>query len=70
MKNLDYGTISHLIEDLEETFDISRNSRSDIVSILTLMKQDHEQSQPCRSIHEPIPHRRFEIEGEAFMIAP
>ena len=46
MKNLDYGTISHLIEDLEETFDISRNSRSDIVSILTLMKQDYEQSQP------------------------
>jgi hypothetical protein len=69
MKNLDYGTISHLIEDLEETFDISRNSGSDIVSILTLMKQDHKQYQPCRSIREPIPHHRFKIEGEAFMIA-
>jgi hypothetical protein len=34
------------------------------------MEQDHEQSQPRRSIHEPIPRRRFEIEGEAFMIAP
>ena len=56
MKNLDYGTISHLIEDLEETFDISRNSGSDIVSILTLMKQDHKQCQPRKSIHEPIPH--------------
>jgi len=34
------------------------------------MEQDHEQSQPRRSIHEPIPRHRFEIEGEAFMIVP
>jgi hypothetical protein len=34
------------------------------------MEQDHEQSQPRRSIREPIPRRRFEIEGKAFMIAP
>ena len=33
------------------------------------MEQDHEQSQPRRSIREPIPRRRFEIEGETFMIA-
>ena len=33
------------------------------------MEQDHEQSQPRRSNRERIPHRRFEIEGEAFMIA-
>ena len=33
------------------------------------MAQDHEQSQPQRSICEPIPHYQFEIEGEAFMIA-
>ena len=33
------------------------------------MEQYHEQSQPRRSNHERIPRRRFEIEGEAFMIA-
>jgi len=69
MENLDYGTTSHLAEDLEETFDPSRNSGSDILSIPTLMEQDHEQSQPRRSIRELIPRRRFEIEREAFMIA-
>ena len=67
--NLDYGTTSHLVEDLEETFNPPINSRSDILFILTLMEQDHKQYQPRRSIHEPIPHRRFEIEREAFMIA-
>jgi hypothetical protein len=46
IKNLDYGVTSHLVEDLEESFNPSRNSGSDLVSILTLMKQDHEQSQP------------------------
>ena len=33
------------------------------------MEQDHEQSQPQCSNHERIPRRRFEIKGEAFMIA-
>ena len=33
------------------------------------MEQDHEQSQPRHSNRERIPHRRFEIDGEAFMIA-
>ena len=37
---------------------------------LTHMEQDHEQSQPHRNIHERIPRRQFEIEEEAFMIAP
>ena len=70
MKNLDYGTISHLVEDLNETSNPPSNSGSDILSIPTLMEQDHEQSQPCRSIREPSPHRQFEIEGETFMISP
>jgi hypothetical protein len=70
MENLDYGAISHSIEDLDETFNPSRNSGSDILSIPTLIEQDYEQSQPRRSIHEPIPRCRFEIEGETFMIAP
>jgi len=47
----------------------TRNNESDIVSILTLMEQDHKQSQLQRSIREPILHRRFEIKGEAFMIS-
>jgi hypothetical protein len=38
MENLDYGTTSHLIKDLEYTFNPHRNSGSDILSILTLMK--------------------------------
>ena len=33
------------------------------------MEQDHEQSQPRCSNSERIPHHRFEIKGEAFMIA-
>jgi hypothetical protein len=70
MENLDYGAISHSIEDLDETFNPPRNSGSDILSIPTLMEQDYEQSQPRKSIREPIPRRRFEIEGETFMIAP
>jgi len=70
MENLDYGATSHSVEDLDETFNPPKNSGSDILSIPTLMEQDHEQSQPRRSIREPIPRRRFEIEGEAFMIAP
>ena len=70
MENLDYGTTSHSVEDLEKTLNPPRNSESDILSIPTLMEQDYEQSQPRRSIHEPFPHRRFKIEGESFMIAP
>ncbi|KAG6778425.1 hypothetical protein POTOM_018289 [Populus tomentosa] len=70
MENLDYGETSHSVEDLDETFNPPRNSGSDILSIPTLIEEDHEQSQPRRSIREPIPRRRFEIEGEVFMIAP
>jgi hypothetical protein len=70
MENLDYGAISHSVEDLDETFNPPRNSGSDILSISILMEQDHEQSQPRRSIREPIPRRQFKIKGEAFMIAP
>jgi hypothetical protein len=44
MENLYYGATSHSAEDLDETFDLRRNSRSDILSIPTLMEQDHEQS--------------------------
>jgi hypothetical protein len=38
MENLDYGTTSHLIKDLEYTLNPHRNSGSDILSILTLME--------------------------------
>jgi len=44
MKNLDYGTTSHSVEDLEEPLNSSRNNESDILSIPTLMEQNHEQS--------------------------
>ena len=70
MKNLDYGATSYSGKDLEETLNPPGNSGSDILFIPALMEKDHEQSQPRRSIREPIPRRRFEIEGETFMIAP
>ena len=55
MENLDYDATSHSVKDLNETFDPPRNSESDILSIPTLTEQDHEQSQPRRSIRELIP---------------
>jgi len=55
MENLDYDATSYLVEDLKETFNPLRNNRNDILSIPTLMEQDHAQFQPRRSIHEPIP---------------
>ena len=64
------STTSHLVEDLNETSNPPSNSGSDILSIPTLMEQNHEQSQPHRSIRKPIPRRRFEIKRETFMIAP
>jgi len=67
IENLEYSITSQLVYDLEETLNPPRNSGSDILSIPTLIEQDHEQSQPRRSIHEPIPRRRFEIKGKAFM---
>ena len=70
MKNLDYDITSHSVEDLEETLNPLWNSGSDILFISTLMKKDHKQSQPRRSICEPIPCCRFEIEEGVFMIAP
>ncbi|KAB5569135.1 hypothetical protein DKX38_002928 [Salix brachista] len=70
IENLDYDTTSHLVEDLNETSNPHSNSGSDILSIPTLMEHNHEQSQPRRSICEPIPRCRFEIEGETFMISP
>ena len=47
-----------------------RRSGSYFVTDPTPVEQDHEKSQPRQSTHERIPRRRFEIEGEAFMIAP
>ena len=44
-------------------------SRSEKLSYFAPMEQDHEQSQPRHSNREKIPRHRFEIEGEAFMIA-
>lgn len=53
MKNLDYGETSCLIEDLDETLNPLGNSESDILSIVTFIEQDHDQSQSRKSIREP-----------------
>ena len=68
-ENLENGDAT-IVEGLEDTLNPPEESGSDIVPDPTPMEQDHEQSQPRRSIRERIPRRRFEIEGEAFMIAP
>ena len=47
----------------------SEVSGSEKLSDFDPMEQDHEQSQPLRSNREKVPYRRFEIEGEAFIIA-
>ena len=70
MKDPDYDAPSHSVEGLEETLNLSENSGSDFVPDSILMEQDHEKSQSRQSTRERIPRRRFEIEGEAFMIAP
>ena len=70
MENPDYGAPSHLVEGLNEIFNPPKNSGNDYVPDPTPMEQDHEKSQPRQSTRERIPHRRFEIERETFMIAP
>ena len=70
MKDPDYGSPSHLVEGLKETLNLPMNSRSDFVPNSTPVEQYHEKSQPRQSTHERIPRRQFEIEREAFMIAP
>ena len=52
MEDPDYGTSSHLIKGLDETFKPFKNSGSDYVPDLTHMEQDHEQSQSRQSTHE------------------
>ena len=69
MKDPDYGAPSHLVEELEKTLNPLENSGSDYVPDPTPMEQDHKKSQPRQSTRERISRRRFEIEGEAFMIA-
>ena len=63
MKDLEYGTPSHSVKELEKNFNPYGNSGSDFVLDPTLMEQDHEQSQPRQSTRELIPRCRFEIEG-------
>ena len=70
MEDPDNGAPSYSVEGLEVTLNPPKNSGSDFVPDLTLVEQDHEKSQPRQSIRERIPRRRFEIDGEAFMIAP
>ena len=70
IKDPDNGAPSHSIEGLKQTFNLLKNSGSDFVPDPTPIKQDHEKSQRHQSTRERIPYRRFEIEGESFMIAP
>ena len=54
--------------NIESQTPLGASGSDDLIDYVP-MEQDHEQSQPRRSNRERIPHRFFEIEGEAFMIA-
>ena len=57
MEDLDYGSPSHSVEELEETLNPPENSGSDYMHNSTVMEQDHEQSQPRQSTRERILRR-------------
>ena len=66
----DVGTPSRLIEDKEEIPETPKDSGSDSQpSGSTPLEVDPQQPQPHRSNRGNIPRCRFEIEGDAFMIA-
>ena len=52
MKDLEYGALSHSVEELEETLNPPRNSGNNFVPNSTLVEQNHEQLQPRQSIRE------------------
>ena len=70
MMDQEVGTPNRLVEDKEEIPKTPRDSGSNSQpSGSTPLQVDPQQPQPHRSNHENISRRRFEIEGEAFMIA-
>ena len=70
MMDQEVGAPSRLVEDKEEIPETPRDSGSDSQpSGSTPLEVDPQQPQPRRSNRGNIPRRRFEIEGEAFMIA-
>ena len=52
MEDLEYGSSSHIVEELKETLSPSRNSGNNFVLDPTSIEQDHEQSQPRQNNHE------------------
>ena len=55
-------------DNIENQTPLRASGSNNLIDFVS-MKQDHEKSQPRHNNHEIIPHRHFEIEGEAFMIA-
>ena len=71
MEDLLEGAPSSLVENEEIIPQPPRDSGSDLpANGLDPMDEDSQDSQLRRSKRGAIPRRRFEIEGEAFMIAP
>ena len=70
MMDQEGGIPSRLVEDNEEILETPRDSGSDSQpSGSTPLEVDPQQPQPRRSTYGNVPHRRFEIGGEVFMIA-
>ena len=70
MMDQEVGAPSRLVKDKEKIPETSRDSGSDSQpSGSTPLEVDPQQPQPCRSNRGNVPRRRFEIEGEAFIIA-
>jgi hypothetical protein len=64
------GTLSGLVENEEEIPLTLRDSGSDLLPSGSIpLVKDSQQPQPRRSKRGNLPRRRFEIEGEAYMIA-
>ncbi len=64
------SALSRLVENDEEIPQTTRDSGSDLPPSGSIpLEVDSQQPQPRRSKRRNLPRRRFEIEGEAFMIA-
>ena len=70
MIDQEVGALSRLVEAKKEIFETPRDSGSDAQrSGSTPLEVDPQQPQQHRSNRGDVPRRRFEIKGEAFMIA-
>ena len=70
MMDPNIGYPCSLVENQEEILETPRDSGSDLqLSGSAPLEENSQQPQPRRSKRGNVPRRRFEIEGEAFMVS-